>query len=103
MSQRRSRIRPTWHKRRSSWFRKSEIEHLEPRRLLSASHIPTLLAGTAQFTGSLTNGQVEPSIAVDPTNPNRQFVISNNQTSGGVHGVGLFAAYRTQVGKKWKW
>lgn len=41
------------------------------------------------------DNQVEVAIAIDPTNPDRMFAFSNNQS------VGLFAAYSIDGGATW--
>jgi hypothetical protein len=61
------------------------------------------LASNAQVVEANVNvsraseDQTEPSIAIDPTNPDRMFIASNTT------GTGLFAAYSTNAGATWFW
>jgi hypothetical protein len=56
---------------------------------------------------SAAGNQSETNIAIDPTNPNNQFVVSNDETgaadraANGAQGGGLFAAYSIDGGVTW--
>jgi len=60
---------------------------------------PTTTVNVSRMAGN----QSEPTIAIDPHNPNNLFVASNNEMRATAEnsGVGLFAAYSTDGGKTW--
>jgi hypothetical protein len=60
---------------------------------------PTTTVNVSRMAGN----QSEPTIAIDPRNPNRLFAASNNEAQPTPEnpGVGLFAAYSTDGGKTW--
>jgi len=72
------------------WF-----ERLEPRRLFSSSTVTTV--GANINLSKLATSQSEGAIAIDKTNPNNIFAVSNLET-----GTGLFASYSTDGGNTWK-
>src|SRR5215212_4874731 len=65
------------------------IEHLEPRQLLAA------IAANINLS-RMRGSQSEGAAAVDPTNSNRIFVVSNID-----RGDGLFTARSSNGGKSW--
>jgi hypothetical protein len=72
-----------------------QLEPLENRYLPSVSLLPQ----TRVSTGHLNGNQVEPTIAVDPTNLNRLFVASNNGPNSARNP--LYASYSSDGGATW--
>src|SRR5437870_4615641 len=68
------------------------LEAMERRTLFSVS---LSISPNVNISHS-THSEAEGAITIDPTNPNRMFVLSNDADTG------MFSAYSTDAGKTWK-
>lgn len=74
-----------------SYVRRCILEALEKRSLLAVS----MSIGANVNISQSFDSEAEGAITIDPTNPNRMFVLSNDAQGG------LFSAYSTNAGKTW--
>src|SRR5439155_15820688 len=101
-------FRPSTHRR--PWLRYTRLQYNPPRRESLMSHVRrcilealenrSLLAVSLSIGSNVNishsfDSEAEGAITIDPTNPNRMFVLSNDAQAG------LFSAYSTNAGKSW--